>query len=246
MEVETISSASNDLSTRTERQAHSLEESATSLERLAESVTQVAGMAEDAGKDIGRVGTVSQTCNEVLTQAVEAMERIVASSNEISSVTELIDQVAFQTNLLALNAAVEAARAGEAGRGFAVVAGEVQSLAKKTSESASEISNLIDKSKIEIEEGSSFISSAGESFREIQTMIAQLDGAIQEVAQSTERQSAGLNEMNSSIKELEQVTQSNAAMFEETAASTTKLKQSVVDLMEESRADDGEPMRPAA
>ncbi len=63
---------------------------------------------------------------ELVSDVVETMNGISASSQQIAEITTVINSIAFQTNILALNAAVEAARAGEQGRGFAVVAGEVR------------------------------------------------------------------------------------------------------------------------
>ena len=86
-------------------------------------------------------------------QAVEAMDAIDKSAQQISQIIGVIDEIAFQTNLLALNAGVEAARAGDAGRGFAVVASEVRALAQRSADAAKEIKGLISASTTQVDHG---------------------------------------------------------------------------------------------
>ena len=137
--VDQIASASDDLSRRTEQQAAGLEQTAAALDQITSTVKATAGGAKRASDVVGRARIEATRSGEVVAEAVQAMGRIEQSSQQISQILGVIDEIAFQTNLLALNAGVEAARAGDAGRGFAVVAQEVRALAQRSADAAREI-----------------------------------------------------------------------------------------------------------
>ena len=231
-EVTTISESAWNLSKRNEQQASTLEEGSESLKILTASVETVAESAGSAREEMKEVAEVTQSSLAVVNDAVGVMERIVASSEQISQVTGLIDDISFQTNLLALNAGVEAARAGEAGRGFAVVASEVRALAQRSADAASSIKDLISNNTGETRSGSEKIERAGDSIGEIANLVAKVLERVEQVAGSAREQSDGLRDLNGSIQQLDEVAKMNTAMFEETAASTTALSKMVDALID--------------
>ncbi|MFK7877224.1 MAG: methyl-accepting chemotaxis protein [Paracoccaceae bacterium] len=222
-ETSEITAAADDLSKRTERQAATLEETASALDELTSSVKSAALGAEGASDKANAAQGRAQEGGKVARDAISAMDGIKSSSNKISKITSVIDDIAFQTNLLALNAGVEAARAGEAGRGFAVVATEVRALAQRSSEAAREINGLISASEAQVQTGVELVDKTGAVLATIVDSISEISELVSNIAVSTREQAVGLNEVNSAVNDLDHVTQQNAAMFEETTAASHAL-----------------------
>ena len=227
-----ISRAANDLSSRTEQQAATLEEASAALQTMTEATLLTSRRTTEASQFAAAAREDADRSAEVVTEAVQAMSRIAESSAQISRIIKVIDEIAFQTNLLALNAGVEAARAGEAGRGFAVVAAEVRALAHRSSEAAHEITGLIGQAADQVKTGVALVHKAGESIESIQRSIHDIDNQMSGIAEFAVDQSNNLSEINQSVLRLDQVTQSNAAMFEETAAATEELTRAATMLYE--------------
>jgi len=156
-------------------------------------------------------------------RAVSAMSEIERSSQKISQIIGVIDEIAFQTNLLALNAGVEAARAGEAGRGFAVVASEVRALAQRSADAAKEIKTLISESSKQVDTGVDLVGQAGDSLVRILQQIGRISQLVSDISTSSQEQSAGLSQVNTAMNQMDQVTQQNAAMVEKSTAASKSL-----------------------
>ncbi|MCF6367613.1 methyl-accepting chemotaxis protein [Rhizobium halophilum] len=218
-----LSSAANDLSKRTEQQAAALEETAAALDQITATVRAASSRANEARDMVHETRQSAAKSGAIVKSAVDAMGRIEDSSNKISQIITVIDEIAFQTNLLALNAGVEAARAGEAGRGFAVVAQEVRELAQRSANAAKEIKTLITASASEVEGGVSLVRSTGDALLEIENLVNRVNGHVESIATAAREQSTALAEINSSVNQMDQMTQKNAAMVEETTAASSTL-----------------------
>jgi methyl-accepting chemotaxis protein len=243
-----IATGAADLSSRTEKQVASLEEIAASIRQLNSTVQQSAENAGQASQLAKAARTSAEGGGAVAGAAVKAMGEIEQSSQRISDIVGVIDEIAFQTNLLALNAAVEAARAGEAGRGFAVVAGEVRALAQRSSHASKEIKALITSSDSQVKQGVELVNKAGATLGEIVTSITRVSDIVAEIAAANKEQSASVGEVQEAIGHIEQATQQNAALVEETTAalgSTDNQVQNVTDVISFFQCDDVEVAEPA-
>ncbi|MEB0135330.1 methyl-accepting chemotaxis protein [Actimicrobium sp. CCC2.4] len=225
-----IASGNQDLSARTEQQASSLAETAASMEQLTATVKQNADNARQANQLAVSASSVAVKGGSVVSQVVDTMESINASSRKISDIIGVIDGIAFQTNILALNAAVEAARAGEQGRGFAVVATEVRNLAQRSAAAAKEIKTLIGDSVDKVDTGSKLVLEAGSTMGEIVDSVRRVTDIMAEIMSASVEQSAGIEQVNLAIGQMDQVTQQNAALVEEAAAAAESLQEQAGEL----------------
>jgi methyl-accepting chemotaxis protein len=247
-----ISTASDDLSRRSEQQASALEQTAAALHEIADTGRKTAESAARARGVVSNAKTDAEKSGQVVRKAIEAMGAIEKSSQQISQIIGVIDEIAFQTNLLALNASVEAARAGDAGRGFTVVASEVRVLAQRTAEAAKEIKDLISASTAQVSQGVNLVAETGKALERIVTQVSEITSAVGEIAASAEAQATGVQEVNTAINQMDEVTQRNAAMAEEATAASRSLAEesdhlaSLVDQFKIGNAATAEPLPEAA
>ncbi|MBD9506728.1 HAMP domain-containing protein [Ensifer sp. ENS10] len=227
-----LASSADDLARRTEQQAAALEESSRALRQLTEIVRTTAESARKTTVSVGETNSYAKHSGQVVAKAIDAMAEINRSSEKISTIIGVIDEIAFQTNLLALNAGVEAARAGEAGRGFAVVAQEVRELAQRCAGAAREIKGLISESSAQVRSGVALVQETGDALTVINSHITTIHDLVSNIEASAADQYTGLNEVNSAVHEVELITQQNAAMVEENTAEIHGLRRQVEALNE--------------
>lgn len=225
-----IATGNADLSSRTEQQAASLQQTAAAMDELTSTVKQNADSAFQASEVAASASAQALRSGKVVSDVVESVQAIAASSRQVSDITSVIDAIAFQTNILALNAAVEAARAGEDGRGFAVVAGEVRGLAQRSAAAAKEIRVLIESAITEIEAGAGLAENAGRAITDTVAAVNMMTRIMGDIASASSQQSVGIEEINRAVAQMDSTTQQNAALVEQAAAAAASLNDRAVQL----------------
>jgi len=218
-----VSASSQTLAEGAGDQAASLEETSSSLEELSSMTKRNSENAQKAN-DLAKQARLAADKGAGDMKAMSAaMEAIKVSSDDIAKIIKTIDEIAFQTNILALNAAVEAARAGEAGLGFAVVADEVRNLARRSAQAAKETAAKIEGAIGNTAQGVQINGKVAQALNEIVAKARQVDELAAEVATASREQTLGITQINTAVGQVDQVTQRNAATAEETAAAAEEL-----------------------
>lgn len=221
--VEDIKAGNDELATRTEQQAASLTETATSMEQLTTTVQQNADHAEQARQLANSTAGDARRGSEAMDTVIQTMGSIHDSAEQMSTIVDAIDEIAFQTNILALNASVEAARAGEQGRGFAVVAEEVRNLASRSAEAAGEIKTLIESAGALVATGSQQVRGTGEIITGMVADIGRLSTLVSEISTASNEQSQGIGQANEAITQMDMMTQQNARLVQESFSAAQRL-----------------------
>ena len=218
-----LASASQSLAEGASQQAASLEETSSSSEEIHSTARQNTETLNNAAALVADTQQKFAQATEALEQMVRAMAEINASSDKISRIIKVIDEIAFQTNILALNAAVEAARAGNSGMGFAVVAGEVRNLAQRSAQAAKDTAALIEESISKSGEGKLKVDTVAASIRTIAEEAGQVKVLMDQVKCASQEQGRGIALISKAILEMEQTTRRTAANGEESAAAAEQL-----------------------
>ena len=236
---EQIASGATQISDSAQSLSQGATESASSLEQITSSMSEMASQTRLNADNAGEASNLSNQVKGLADKGSHLMEGMVAamdemkqSSDSITKIIKVIDEIAFQTNLLALNAAVEAARAGQHGKGFAVVAEEVRNLAARSAKAAQETTELIAGSAKKTEAGANIATQTSESLLEIVHGVDKVTNLVAEIASASNEQAQGISQINQGLGQIDQVTQQNTANAEESAAAAEELSGQACQLQE--------------
>lgn len=227
------------------------------VQHIADRAHSVSDTASDAYEKAAEGAEAIQTAMEQMNSihhTVEGLSGDIHSlgerSAEIGQILSAITTIAQQTNILSLNAGIEAVRAGEHGRGFLVVAGEIRKLAEQSTQSASQIAELVSaiqndtKRAVstmgvttgEVASGIEAVHSAGKAFTQIQGSVHSVTGQIQEVSSSIQQIAAGAEQIVVAMKAVTGVSESTVAGAQEVSAFTEEQLASMEEVSASAKA----------
>jgi len=228
--TDSLKEGTNNLSKRTNDQAASLEETASTMEEITATVKQNSEHSKLAVSLTNEALSVAQQGTQLSREVQGAMDEISQSSNKISDIVGLVEEIAFQTNILAINAAIEAAKAGDIGKGFAVVAIEVRDLAQRSSHAAKEIKTLIDNSIAKVEKGSGLVVLSNQNLLGIAEGIQKVADIMGDVSSATNEQFTAIDQISDTVTQLDTATQENTTLVDSLTNSSDQLKNIVAEL----------------
>ncbi len=209
------------------------EEMNASVEELSASIDSIAQNSKGADEIARNTQSEADSGSRAIERAIESMDLINSSSEEISEIVKVISEIAGQTNLLAFNAAIEAARAGEHGLGFSVVADEVRKLAERSSQATKEITKLINESVKRVAQGSEISKEAAEAFKKIVDGVSKTTKSISEITVAAQEQQTAARDVTDAIQTIVDSSENSAIASESIATSTDQLSKGADQLRTE-------------
>jgi len=254
--IEQTAGSADNLGAAVEQTSAAIEQMVVSINQVARHVRETEEIsrsaeadARDGGKVVNRSSAGMQRIHREIGELTTVVRGLGSTSESVSTVSDLIEDIADQTNLLALNASIEAARAGEHGRGFAVVAQEIRRLAERSVEAAREIGTTIGGVREEIgrvigsasglsdraEEGISLATEAGEALEKIMESAGRTRHLMEEVGVSTTQQATAAEEAKKAISDIIGIAEETRIATREQANTSRQIMSAVENMNQQTQ-----------
>jgi len=219
-----LASFSQSLSEGSQEQAASVEQISASIHETDQQINLNADNAAKANQLADDSVQAAISGKEEMTQMISSMEEIHKSSQNISKVINVINEIASQTNILALNATVEAVRAGQFGKSFAVIAQEVRNLAGRSAQAVKETAELIATSNKKVNEGVNIAERTAGSLEIIVENIVKVRDLVEDINVASKEQAVAMSQLNDGMGQISAATENMSTRSQETAGAAVQLK----------------------
>ena len=225
----TLYYSNKDLSDRTTSQAIDINQTSISMKNISSAIEESTSNIKSISDSMVNARNDISDAGSIINDTARNTSLVFESSKKIGDIIKIIEDIAFQTNILALNASVEAARAGDQGRGFAVVASEVRNLAQSTSESAKNITSLIEDSNDKIRKATDSANMSQKLFSDIEKKIENTTAIMENMVNTMHKQEEDIHKINSSMLNIDSKTKENAHLVDLMKTSSSELEKQTND-----------------
>lgn len=230
LEARLVANSSVSMARDLKNHAAKVNETATALRELTALISKTAQDVAEVDQTFADATHKAGHGSEVVAQADASINSVKSSSDEISKIIQVTEDISFQTNLLALNAGVQAARAGEHGRGFAVVASQVRAPSVRKTDAAKKVKDLNSGSARLVSDGVTWVGDAGDVLAEIVGAVSRASALLSGLSDHMVHQARGLDDLARSIDTVDDGLQRYAAETEELSAMVERVAEAAVGL----------------